>query len=236
MHNNTPVSHPEAKPPIESSTSRRNKTSRIKIALLIIAIVILICIIAAVAYVINKKTEDKATISNPAVVEMEKNIPDLKKAVDDRPKDAVAKYDLGSAYYATKKLSNAAKQFEEAVKIDNKNYIYYNSLGNTYRDQKKYQQAIEQYQKSIDNNPNSLNAYSNKANVQVVHMSDTDGAIKTYDAAIKANDQSSAMMLLKAGTLEQATRRDEAKKTYQMIIDKEPGNKAARAGLDRTNK
>ena len=82
---------------------------------------------------------------------------DYRKAISLNPKSEVAKYNLGTAYYGKEKNAEAMLRFKQAAttatsKAD-KHQAFHN-LGNTFMNEKKYQEAVEAYKNALRNNPN----------------------------------------------------------------------------------
>lgn len=82
---------------------------------------------------------------------------DYRKAISLNPKSEVAKYNLGTAYYGKEKNAEAMLRFKQAAttatsKAD-KHRAFHN-LGNTFMNEKKYQEAVSAYKDALRNNPN----------------------------------------------------------------------------------
>ncbi|MBB6681750.1 tetratricopeptide repeat protein [Aequorivita sp. 609] len=80
-----------------------------------------------------------------------------RQAISLNPKDEIAKYNLGTAYYGKEKNAEAMLRFKQAAvtattKAD-KHRAFHN-LGNTYMNEKKYTEAVESYKNALRNNPN----------------------------------------------------------------------------------
>ena len=82
---------------------------------------------------------------------------DFRNSISLNPKNEVAKYNLGTAYYGREKNAEAMLRFKQAAttattKTD-KHRAFHN-LGNTFMNEKKYQEAVEAYKSALRNNPN----------------------------------------------------------------------------------
>lgn len=79
-----------------------------------------------------------------------------RKAIALDEKNAVAQYNLGTAYYNKEKNKEAGKQFvkaaENAKTKEEKHKIYHN-LGNVLMNEKSYKGAVEAYKNALRNNP-----------------------------------------------------------------------------------
>lgn len=82
---------------------------------------------------------------------------DYRKAISANPKNDVAKYNLGTAYYGKEKNAEAMLRFKQAAAAaTNKaeRHRAFHNLGNTFMNEKKYQEAVEAYKNALRNNPN----------------------------------------------------------------------------------
>ena len=81
---------------------------------------------------------------------------EYRKAIDKNDKNAVAKYNLGNAYYKEAKTDNALQRYLQAQKVAKtkpEKHKAFHNLGNTFMKQKKYEEAIEAYKNALRNNP-----------------------------------------------------------------------------------
>jgi tetratricopeptide (TPR) repeat protein len=72
------------------------------------------------------------------------------------PKDDTGKYNLGNAYYDKELNDVAMSRFKQAAAVaDTKldKHSAFHNLGNTYMNDKKYQEAVESYKNALRNNP-----------------------------------------------------------------------------------
>jgi len=183
--------------------------------------------------VITTEKAPSAAQQTPVGLEYQQKLPELKSSVEKTPKDAQTRKNYGVALYATGDLEAAKIQYEEAAKLDTKDAVILNNLGNTYRDLGRIDQAINTYRKSIELSPTSLNTYANLANVQLYSKNKPQDAIATYKAGLEQLPKNTQLRQLLAVAYEQANDLENAKKTYQEIVSDEPGNSAAQAALDR---
>lgn len=204
----------------------------------IISAVIGVALLALIGTGIWLLTKEDDTLTVPATAvsaEYEKRLPELKEAVESNPSDAAARKNYAVALYATGNLKEARKQYEEAVKINDQDAIAYNNLGNVYRDLGEIDKTIDAYEKSIEINDKSINTYVNLANTQLYSKKDSDAAIATYKNGLKALPDNEQLQLLLGIAYEQADRVNEARQTYEAILDTNADNTAAKANLDRLN-
>jgi tetratricopeptide (TPR) repeat protein len=81
---------------------------------------------------------------------------DYRQAISLNPKDDTAKYNLGTAYYNKEMNDIAMNRFKQAASVaDSKadKHKAFHNLGNTYMNEKKYQEAVESYKNALRNNP-----------------------------------------------------------------------------------
>lgn len=205
-----------------------------KIVFAVILVLLIAAITAAILLFSQKPSATKA--SSEVVAAYEKKLPDLKQEVKSKPTDASARKNYAVALYATGDLKEASKQYQEAIKINDKDAISYNNLGNVYRDLGKTDDAIDAYKKSIERNKKNINVYVNLANVQLYSKDDSAAAISTYKSGLKELPDDSQLMLLLGLAYEKSGDVDQAKKTYESILTKDTENVAAKSNLERLNK
>lgn len=225
----------EQRPVVQSQhTSQPVKKSKKmdKKTIMIIGAIVLALIVAGIIAFIMLNANKGGSQEDKVRANFEKQLPDQKTAVDKNPKDAGARFNLGSTYYALKKYGDAAKELEKAVELDSKNTQAYNGLGNAYREQKRYDDAAAAYKKAIEADPKNKNAYVNLGTMQMTLMKDTKGAVATYDRMMKEFKNSVDTMTLKAVALNADGQKDAAKDLYKKILEKDPENASAKASLE----
>lgn len=81
---------------------------------------------------------------------------DYRKAISLNPKSETAKYNLGNAYYDRALNGEASQRYVQAAAVadskENKHMAFHN-LGNTFMNDKKYQEAVDAYKNALRNNP-----------------------------------------------------------------------------------
>lgn len=81
---------------------------------------------------------------------------DYRRAISLDPKSETAQYNLGTAYYVKEKNAEAMRRFAKAAataSTKSEKHRAYHNLGNTYMNEKKYQEAVEAYKNALRNNP-----------------------------------------------------------------------------------
>src|SRR5690554_2893273 len=82
---------------------------------------------------------------------------EYRKAIALNPKSETAKYNLGTAYYGKEKNAEAMLRFKQAALTatsKSEKHRAFHNLGNTFMNEKKYQEAVESYKNALRNNPN----------------------------------------------------------------------------------
>lgn len=200
------------------------------------AIVLLLVIIALVVWFTIYQKNNATTVSkNPAVIRYQEQLPELKDAVEDDPKSSDARKGYAVALYATGDLKQARSQYEEAVKLNDKDATAQNNLGNVYRDLEMPDRAIAAYRRAIELNPKAINPYVNLANIQLYTQNDADAAIETYKSALRALPGNNQVELLLGIAYEQKKDTSSARQAYENILRRDSDNAAAKAGLERLN-
>jgi len=80
---------------------------------------------------------------------------EYREAISLNPKAATGKYNLGTAYYNKEMNATAMNRFKQAASVaDTKvdKHKAFHNLGNTYMNEKKYQEAVDSYKNALRNN------------------------------------------------------------------------------------
>ncbi len=81
---------------------------------------------------------------------------EYREAISLNPKEDTGKYNLGTAYYNKEMNDVAMSRFKQAAAVaDTKadKHKAFHNLGNTYMNEKKYQEAVESFKNALRNNP-----------------------------------------------------------------------------------
>lgn len=81
---------------------------------------------------------------------------EYREAIALNPKEDTGKYNLGNAYYDKEMNDVAMSRFKQAAAVaDTKpdKHKAFHNLGNTFMNEKKYQEAVESYKNALRNNP-----------------------------------------------------------------------------------
>lgn len=212
----------------------RSRMTRHKFWTFIVSLVIIAVVATGVVlFLVSQREEPAALPLGQAAAAYEKQLPDLKKAVEDNGDDAIARKNYAIALYAVRNLDEAQKQYEEAAKLNDQDSVVFNNLGNVYRDKNNINKAVEAYQTSLLLNPKSVNSYANLANIQLYTQDKPQNAIETYKNGLKQLPENVQLELLLGIAYEQANDKANAKKAYETILARDASNVAALAGIER---
>jgi tetratricopeptide (TPR) repeat protein len=198
-----------------------------------VIVVLIFIIMGLIIWLAEANNEPESTSNNPIVADYQKQLPDLADAAEDGQDNAKAQANYAVALYATGDVGKAKDQYEKAVQLDPDNATLRNNLGNAYRDLGDYQKAVDSYQKALSLDPKMLNAYMNLANVYLYTLDQPDLAIKTYQDALKNIPGNQELQVLLGTAYEQSGDKAQATATYEAVLQENPNNTGAQAGLKR---
>ena len=108
----------------------------------------------------KEQVEAQELLSEASLELKNENFPiseaNYRKAIALHPKDATGKYNLGNAYYDKELNTTAMARYKQAAAVaDNKpeKHKAFHNLGNTFMNEKKYQEAVDAYKNALRNNP-----------------------------------------------------------------------------------
>jgi tetratricopeptide (TPR) repeat protein len=105
----------------------------------------------------------------------------------------------GSSFIRTSMWQNTRTLFEDAIRINPRNYFAYNLLGLDEANAGRYEKALQYYHISLKINPNNDQAYNNAGNVFLI-LGKYPYAYNYYQKAIMINDKQ-AMAYYNLGVL-----------------------------------
>jgi tetratricopeptide (TPR) repeat protein len=106
---------------------------------------------------------------------------------------------MGASFVRTGMWQNTRTLFEDAIRINPRNYFAYNLLGLEEANAGRYKKALEYYHISLKINPNNDQAYNNAGNVFLI-LGKYPYAYNYYQKAIMTNDKQ-AMAYYNLGVL-----------------------------------
>ncbi|MFM8913248.1 MAG: tetratricopeptide repeat protein [Flammeovirgaceae bacterium] len=145
---------------------------------------------------------------------------------------------LGNVYAYEKKIAEAEKEFQEAVKADGN---YAPVLASFYTNQKQYEKAFAIFEEALKKNPNDYTStyqIGKTAALSGQRLERGEECLKKYLMHTPAQDEPShagANMRL-AQIKEKRGLRDEAKKLFETALKLDGSLKEAKEGLARTSK
>ncbi len=156
------------------------------------------------------------------------------KAKSGKPEDLLP---YASMQYTVRDLSGSEKTYQDLIakNKDNKGLVafYQNNLGNVYRDEKKFDEAIKAYRAAIESNPQEKTSYINLGNLYQYYLSDRGNAKTVYEEAEKNISNSPDVEVLLGILMEEDSKKDEAATYFKKALEFDSNNQAAKAGLDR---
>jgi tetratricopeptide (TPR) repeat protein len=117
--------------------------------------------------------------------EYKADVPKYEEAIAKDPQDLTSLEGLAVAHYQLGEYDAAAETYLKILAITDDAFIR-NALGNVYRDQKKYDEAIAEYEKAITLDPTLKFPYINEATVWAKFKGDMAKAQAILDKAQKA--------------------------------------------------
>ncbi|MGH9773965.1 MAG: rhomboid family intramembrane serine protease [Candidatus Acidiferrales bacterium] len=160
----------------------------------------------------------------------DKAIAQLQQIVARDPSLATAQYMLGAAYLQEGFYALALGPLNMAVTIDPENVAYQHNLGAAYLGNEDYGQAATIFEKVVPNEPNDARAHAGLGTAYLASGRSAQAIPELQKAAsldpdlVMAQDNLGRAYFL-------AGRYAESRATYQQVLQKHPGDAAARSGL-----
>ena len=110
------------------------------------------------------------------------------KAIELNPRDSVAYYNRGNAYYKLGNYQQAIKDYNRAIELNPQYANAHYNRGTAYSNIGDYQQAIKDYNKAIELNPQYEKAYYNRG-VTYAKLGNTKLAIENLKIAARLGDK-----------------------------------------------
>lgn len=156
----------------------------------------------------------------------DKAIKAYRKALENSPEHAGARYALGMALLANGEPDKAQTELLTASRLEPNNPLPYSSLGNIAVSQQKFEEGLGYYNKALAIDPKNIETLLRRGdNYQNIHKDNL--AIQDYEAALAVNDALPAAYL-KLGMLYQKREQfGKAAKAYQKTIERNPNSALA---------
>lgn len=118
----------------------------------------------------------------------------FKALADQHKNQADTQYQAAINLYQCKELDQAAEYYQKAIKLDNKNPLYHNNLGNVFRDMKEYDQAADEYLKAVRLDPHFIVSYTNLAQMREAIQKDRQGALNILEQGLRNNPHNGQLL------------------------------------------
>ena len=121
--------------------------------------------------------------------------------------------------------AKALKDFNHAIKLDDKDAMAYNNRGILYTKVQPpdYKNALEDYNRAIELNPEFAGAYSNRGLVYMSEASpDYNKALNEFTRAIELNPNLAMAYLMRGSTYAMLNDGPKARKDYNVAIKIDP--------------
>lgn len=202
-----------------------------------IALVCLLVVIGiVVARIMSNTTTTIKGATSSKVSDYKKQLPALKSAVEKNSKDPENRKEYAVALYATGDVSEAKKQYEEAIKVKQNDATLYNNLGNMQRDLREYDAAVKSYKKALELDPRLVNTYINLANTQLYMKNRVADAIRTYKEGLRVLPENNQIEVLLGIAYVKAGDTDSAKVAFNNVLKRDANNTSAKLNLERLEK
>ena len=150
----------------------------------------------------------------------------FKEAIEIKPGNEGAWYNLGITYGRLKKYDQAIEAYEKALKIRPDNQAAWYNLGNAHYELKKYDQAIEDLKRALEFEPDDETAWANLG-ITYGQLEKYDQAIEAYKRALEIKpDMKEAWVNLGAAHYE-LKKYDQAIEAFRKTIETKPDDEGA---------
>jgi len=123
----------------------------------------------------------------------------LKAAADSNPNDVATRVQLANLYFDHDRYAEAARWYENALKLDPRNVSVSTDLGITYYYMNQPDSALQQFERSLAIDPRHTKTLLNVGVVRAFAKQDLDGAARAWQRVIELAPTSP-----EAGTARQA--------------------------------
>ena len=114
----------------------------------------------------------------------------LKRTADGNPRDARARIELGNVYFDSERFAEAARWYEDALKIEPDNVRASTDLGISYYYMNEPDRALRQFDRSLEIDPLHTKTLLNVGIVRAYGKDDLDGAVKAWQRVIEIGPDS----------------------------------------------
>jgi tetratricopeptide (TPR) repeat protein len=127
----------------------------------------------------------QAATGQPQAAPLDENrVSTLKATADANPKDAATRIALGNMYFDAGRFEEAARWYDESLKVDPKNANVSTDLGIAYYYMNQADRALAQFERSLAIDPKHSKTLLNIGIVRAWGKQDLDGAAKAWQQVI----------------------------------------------------
>jgi tetratricopeptide (TPR) repeat protein len=109
----------------------------------------------------------------------------LKASADSNPADAATRVQLGNLYFDHERFPEAARWYQDALKLEPRNVSVSTDLGITYYYMNQPDTALAQFERSLDIEPRHTKTLLNVGIVRAFGKQDLEGAAKAWQRVIE---------------------------------------------------
>jgi tetratricopeptide (TPR) repeat protein len=109
----------------------------------------------------------------------------LKAAADRSPRDAAIRVELGNLYFDHQRFPDAARWYQDALRIEPRNVNASTDLGIAYYYMNQPDTALQQFDRSLAVDPAHAKTLLNVGIVRALGKQDLDGAVKAWQRVIE---------------------------------------------------
>jgi cytochrome c-type biogenesis protein CcmH/NrfG len=109
----------------------------------------------------------------------------LKQTADRDPRDARSRIELANLYYDAERFDEAARWYEEALKLEPKNVSASTDLGISYYYMNQPDRALAQFERSLAIDPTHTKTLLNVGIVRAYGKDDLEGAVKAWQRVVE---------------------------------------------------
>jgi tetratricopeptide (TPR) repeat protein len=201
--------------------------------------VLVVAILIGGAYVLGKQQGSSDTKPEKLVTVADKykeKLPALEAAVKKDSTDQKVRREYAIALYASGDLEKAKEQYLAELKSNDSDAVTYNNLGNIYRQQKKFDDAIQMYEKSIKLDEKNINAYLNLGHLYSDVLSKPNEAIRVYTDGLDKNPNDKTIQTQLALVYERSGDLEKAVEIYKAMLEQNANDLVAKEAIARLEK
>jgi tetratricopeptide (TPR) repeat protein len=115
---------------------------------------------------------------------------ELRAAAQQQPNDALSRTELGNLYYDGERFEEAAKWYEESLKLASKDVSVSTDLGICYYNLRQHDRALQQFDYSLSINPKHATTLLNQGIVRAFGKQDLKGAAASWQKVLEIAPES----------------------------------------------